>query len=127
MREILLHVFRNHTYATGSSFADLGHWLADPGWGTGSTDGIPGQLLATPILLADGSMQAGEDVSFRVLRHGVEPDHAFLVVGTSEQWAPFHGGTLVPAPSFLVGPLVLPGFNGEATLEAKVPALPMLW
>ena len=119
---ILLHVFRNHTYASDSSFFDLGHWLADPGFGMGSSDGIPGLLLATPILLADGGMQGGEDVSFRVLRHGVEPDHAWLVVGTSALSAPFHGGTLVPAPTFLVGPIVLPGFNGEATLETTVPA-----
>lgn len=120
--QVLVSVFRNHTYGEDEPFLDLGHALSDPGWMSPGDSDTPGMLLATPILLADGSLSAGSQLRFRVLRHGVESDHAFLVLGFHSIYAPLRGGTLVPACNLVVGPLVLHGFHAQAELTTTVPA-----
>jgi hypothetical protein len=112
--QVHVSVFPNHTYAPTEPFLDQGHALADPGFA--------GMLLATPILLAEGTMQAGTPVHLHVLRHGVESDHAWLVLGSSALNAPLFGGTLVPSPNMLVGPLVLPSPDSSIDISTTMPA-----
>lgn len=121
--QVHVSVFPNHTYAPTEPFLDQGHALADPGLGS--------TLLATPILLAEGTMQAGTAVHLIVLRHGVESDNAFLVLGFDDLLAPFHGGMLVPDPSLLIGPLILPSATSSidlaSTMPLDVPAGSQFW
>jgi len=112
--QVHLSVFPNHTYAPTEPFLDEGHALADPGFA--------GMLLATPILFAEGTLQAGATVHIHVLRHGVEPDHAWLVLGFSALNAPLFGGTLVPSPNMLIGPLILPSPDSEIDLSSTMPS-----
>ena len=119
--QVLVSVFRNHTYGRDDAFLDLGHALADPGLVSPGDVDVPGLLLATPILLADGSLQPGTLAQFSVLRHGVESDHAWLVLGLGAQLQPLHGGTLVPSIDGLVGPLAFSTFNGVAELPTVMP------
>ena len=120
--QVHVSVFRNHTYGPDEPFLDLGHALSDPGWAGLSVSGIPGMFLATPILLADGTMEAGTQVRVHVLRHGVEPTHAWIVLGYDEYMAPaWGGGTLVPTPNLLIGPLVLPAFESVVTIPTTMP------
>ena len=79
-------------------------------------------LMATPILLAEGTLQSGAPVQIHVLRHGVESDHAWLVLGFDDLFAPLFGGTLVPAPSQLIGPLILSAPDSSANLSTTMPA-----
>jgi len=97
--------YPNLTYPAGGPLLDLGQAKVGPsGW---------------PILLASGDFGAGDAVTF-ALFDGV-PDNPFvLVVGLSELNAPFHGGTLVPAPDVVIGPLVADA-SGEATLTGHWP------
>ena len=111
--QVHVSVFPNHTYAPTEPFLDQGHALADPGFA--------GMLLATPILLAEGTMQAGTTVHLITLRHGVESDLALLVLGFDDLLAPFHGGTLVPDPSLLIGPLVFPSLTSSIDLASTIP------
>jgi hypothetical protein len=121
--QVRLEVFRNHTYGEGSPFVDLGHALSDPGWaGAPATDSLAGMQLATPILLAEGDLQPGTEVALRVLRHGVESEQAWFVLGDQALLAPLQGGTFVPYPTLLVGPLALPGADDVFELTTTVPA-----
>ena len=123
--QVHVSVFRNHTYFPTEPFLDLGHALSDPGWAglpVGGSD-LPGMFLATPILLAEGTLQAGTPVHLRVLRHGVEPSTAWLVLGFNELMAPaWGGGTLVPSLDLLWGPFALPAFNSVADATTTMPA-----
>ena len=101
-----LVVLRNHTYLAGAPFTDLGH--AFPG-GNGY-----------PIQLADGTLQAGTPVSFRLL-NALPGGLGTLFVGFSELNAPFKGGTLVPFPDLVILPLPISG-AGAVTLAAPWPS-----
>jgi len=122
--QVHVSVFRNHTYGPDEPFLDLGHALSDPGWaGLSAAGGMPGMFLATPILLAEGTLEAGTQVKVHVLRHGVEPTQAWIVLGYDEYMAPaWGGGTLVPSPNLLIGPLTLPAFESVVTIPTTMPA-----
>lgn len=88
-----VQVTANRTYASADPFADLGADLH--------------ALESYPILLADGSLTPGQIVTFG-LRSATPDAGAFLVVGYSLAVLPFGGGTLLPAPDLLVGPIAVP-------------------
>jgi hypothetical protein len=118
--QVQVFVFRNHTYGPDEPFLDLGLSLTDPSMAAPSFE-YPGQLVATPVLLLDGTMQPGTPVRFRVFRHGVEPEVGWLLLGFSPLLAPAFGGTMVPTPSIIFGPLVLPGFDSVADISTTMP------
>jgi hypothetical protein len=97
------------------TWADLGHALA----GTAGEPQLAGLGNLCPS--APGSLQ---------LTSGMPDGSAFLVVGLSSVWMPFHGGLLIPDPGFLLVPLPLDG-AGAATLPFVFPnGVPMgleLW
>jgi hypothetical protein len=120
--QVQVSVFRNHTYGPAEPFLDVGLSLTDPGIAAPSPAfEYPGMLLATPILLLDGTMQSGTPVRFRVFRHGVEPSVGWLLLGSSPLMAPAFGGTMVPTPSIVIGPLVLTGFDSVADVSTTMP------
>ena len=119
--QVQVSVFRNHTYGRDEPFLDLGLSVTDPGISAPLAFEYPGMLLATPILLLDGTMQSGTPVRFRVFRHGVEPEVAWLLLGYSPLMAPAFGGTMVPTPNIVIGPLVLPGFDSVADVSTNMP------
>jgi FG-GAP-like repeat len=88
---------RNHTYGAGSPFLDLGFAL-------GGSNGAP-------ILLANGSLVAGQPYSFRIA-NGTPGGVAALFLGLSELGAPFKGGILFPLPTLSSGPLPLDATGG---------------
>jgi len=98
-------VMRNATYAAGSPFTDLGH--SKPG-----TNGYP-------ILLAGGSLQISEPVSF-ALANALPLVNTSLVLGFSELDAPFKGGVLVPSADVVFAPLQADA-TGATTLAAPWP------
>jgi hypothetical protein len=77
--------------ATRSPWVDLGQPLAG--------------AAGLPLLFGDGTLVAGEPMAL-TLASAAPAAPATLVVGLSEQPAPFKGGVLVPALDLLVGPLV---------------------
>jgi hypothetical protein len=96
----------NHTYPAGSPFTDLGGAL-------GGSNGCP-------IQLASGTLIAGQPFSFK-LANGPPNGAAFHIVGLSVLNAPFKGGTLIPFPHLVNGPLPL-NASGNITLAANWPA-----
>ena len=96
----------NHTYGPGSPFTDLGGAL---GGGNGS-----------PIQLASGTLVAGQPFSFKLF-HGPPNGAAFHIVGLAALNAPFKGGTLIPFPHLMNGPLPL-NAQGAINLAANWPA-----
>jgi FG-GAP-like repeat len=96
----------NATYPAGSAFTDLGHALP----------GTPG----FPILIADGSLVAGQPFAFDLLN--VKPLAAtFAFVGLSAGYLPYKGGTLVPMPDLIVFGLVTDAL-GRLQLAGAWPA-----
>jgi hypothetical protein len=97
--ELSVQTVRNHTYAVGAPFADLG----------GELKGSAGY----PVLLADGTLQAGTPYALDL--HQVQPGlSAWLFLGFAPLGAPFKGGILHPQPDVLFGPFV-------ADAEGRVP------
>jgi len=96
----------NHTYPAGSPFTDLGGAL-------GGSNGYP-------IQLASGTLVAGQPFSFKLF-HGPPSGVAFHIVGLAALDAPFKGGTLIPFPHLMNGPLPL-NASGNITLAANWPA-----
>ena len=96
----------NHTYAPGSPFTDLGGAL-------GGSNGYP-------IQLASGALVAGQPFSFKLF-HGPPNGAAFHIVGLAALNAPFKGGTLIPFPHLVNGPLPL-NAQGAINLAALWPA-----
>ena len=87
------------------AWADLGHALA----GT----------LGEPQLAGTGNLcrSAPTTVSLTNARPG---GTAFMVLGASSVWLPFHAGLLIPDPSFLIVPLPIDG-AGEVTIAFTFP------
>ena len=98
-------VLRNHTYAAGSPFTDLGHAIA----------GANGYA----IHLADGTLAGGTPVSFKLL-NALPGGHSTLFLGFSQANLPFKGGTLVPFPDLVYTPFPISG-TGSTTLSATWP------
>ncbi|HZJ69497.1 MAG TPA: hypothetical protein VFF36_01070, partial [Planctomycetota bacterium] len=98
-------VIPNFTYPSDSPVLDLGQALYGGG-------GWPGQLVA-------GSFVPEEEVTLDVwaLTSSLP---AVLVIGLSEIGAPFKGGTMVPNPDVLVGPLMT-GADGTLTVQGRWP------
>ena len=96
----------NHTYPAGSPFTDLGGAL-------GGTNGYP-------IQLASGTLVAGQPFSFKLF-YGPPSGAAFHIVGLAALNAPFKGGTLIPFPHLVNGPLPL-NAQGAINLAANWPA-----
>jgi hypothetical protein len=94
-------VVPNLTYPSDAPVLDLAHSLYGGG-------GWPGQLML-------GSFIAHEEVTIDVWAAGPGLP-ALLVVGLSEIGAAFKGGTMVPNPDLLVGPLTT---AADGTLEVK--------
>lgn len=92
------------------TFADLGGALA-------GTNGEPN-------LLAVGALQAGEVVDL-IVNHGRPFAASWLVLGLGQLGLPFKGGTLVPTPDVLIGPIPLDD-TGLLVLPAVWPPLPPL-
>jgi hypothetical protein len=113
---------RNHTYPAGSPWLDLGQGKAGL-----TNQGLP----AKPILTADGDLTAGALVSLALARSNTPFSTGYLILGASELSSPFKGGTLVPAPDVVVGPLMgLPGASElvlSATWPAGVPSGTSIW
>jgi len=98
-------LFRNHTYGPGAPFADLGASLGAEG------DGEP----VLPIQVAEGTLVPGSDFSYTIENvTGPAGAAAWLVVGLSKIWLPFKGGTMVPSPDILIGPIP---FAGATAIE----------
>jgi len=100
--------------APPATWLDLGHALA-------GTLGEP-QLAATGNLCrsAPGTLS---------LSHARPGATAFLVIGLSSLWTPFHGGTLLPAPDVIV-PLSVDATGASAlpfTFPIGVPESTSLW
>ena len=98
-------VLRNHTYAAGSPFTDLGQ--AFPG------------ANGYAIQLADGTLAAGTPVSFKLL-NALPGGHSTVFLGFSQANLPFKGGTLVPFPDLVYTPFPISG-AGATTLSATWP------
>ena len=101
-----LRTLLNHTYPPGSPYLDLGGAL-------GGSNGYP-------IQLASGTLVAGQPFAFKLLS-GPPSGFAYHIVGLSALNAPFKGGTLIPFPHLLNGPLPL-NAQGAITLAANWPA-----
>jgi len=101
-----LRVLLNHTYPAGSPFLDLGGAL-------GGSNGYP-------IQLASGTLLPGQPFAFKLFG-GPPLGAAYHVVGLAALFAPFKGGTLVPFPHLLNGPLPLDA-QGAINLAANWPA-----
>jgi len=105
-------------YLPGS---DVGALEFDPSYGAdfqSAGGGLAGST-GTPVLSADGYMLAGTTVTLS-LGNGLPGAAAVLVVGLTQQGAPFKGGTLVPHPDLLL-PLALDG-SGQLALGFVWPA-----
>jgi len=113
---------RNHTYPAGSPWLDLGQGKAGV-----SSEGLP----AKPILTADGTLAAGAPVSVALARSNTPHTFGYVIMGLSDLSAPFKGGTLVPSPDVVVGPLAgLPGASAlvlSDTWPAGVPSGTSIW
>ena len=92
-----LEVLMNHSYVAGEPWTDLGFALP----------ALSGGEQLQPILWAEGSLEGGEPVAVSIARNGIPSKEAFLVVGVAAALAPFGGGTFVPQPDVIVGPLDL--------------------
>lgn len=90
----------------GAEYVDLGFALAG-GFGT-------------PSLAGSGWMYPGEPVTLAI-DGGPPSGAAWLVLGASTIAVPAKGGTLVPAPDLVVGPLPLDG-SGAIALASPWPA-----
>ncbi len=77
--------------------------------------GTPG----VPVLTGNGTLQSGTNMSLSLF-NALPDAAATLVVGLSELSLPFHGGTLVPNPTVLIGGLVVGG-GGSLVLPASWP------
>ncbi len=102
----------NHTYADSAPWLDLGQGLASD-----EIDGIPDK----PIMLADGTVLIGDPVSFTFARNSAPQAVAFGVIGHAAANVPFKGGTLVPAPDVVVGPLPPIAPQGELVIQSIMP------
>ncbi|MHC5210674.1 MAG: FG-GAP repeat domain-containing protein [Planctomycetota bacterium] len=94
-----LSALLNHTYGPGSPWLDLGHALA------GSN--------GTPIMLAEGTLIAGEPYSI-ALANGLPGGLGKLFVGLAPIHAPFKQGVMVPRPDVFFGPVPLDVSGGVA-------------
>ncbi len=74
----------------------------------------------TPILAATGTLAGGSPIAV-TLSQGLPSGAAWLVVGTAYAGLPFEGGTLVPSPQWLLGPLPLDA-SGALSLATTWPA-----
>ena len=88
----------NRTYMH-DTLLDLGHQLEGANW---------------PIQVVEGSFVAGQPFAFR-LSCAVPSGSAVLVAGLSQLEAPFKGGTMVPHPFLIAGPLPVSA-GGELAL-----------
>jgi hypothetical protein len=99
------------------------HPLLDVGDGLAGTGGLTPSLSLGPGLCPGGS--------FRVTLTDARPASlAWLVVGTAVLGAPFKGGTLVPTPELVDGPLVIGGAGGlavEYVWPVGFGGLPTVW
>jgi hypothetical protein len=117
-------ILRNHTYPPGGPWTDLGFDLA----ADNTTDNFP---PASPILVADGSLLAGEVLSVKLWRNRSVASDGWLVLGLGAALAPFKGGTFVPTPTIMIGPFV--NMSNAAPLEfagilpAGLPSGTQLW
>lgn len=92
-----------------------GSW-SDLGGGVAGTAGLP-------ALVGSGALVGDEPVTL-ALTDGPAFGGGFLVIGLTALGAPFKGGTLVPDPDVVVGPVPLDG-DGDVTLAFPwVPGLP---
>ena len=96
----------NHTYGPGSPFTDLG--------------GALGGSNGDPIQLASGTLVAGQPFAFKLF-YGPPSGAAFHIVGLAALNAPFKGGTLIPFPHLVNGPLPL-NASDAINLAANWPA-----
>lgn len=85
----------NRTYGPGEPWLDLGKGLPD----------LTDPNGAQPILIADGSLVVGTPFELNVARNGVKADNFYMILGLTELSSPFKGGTLVPFPTEVIGPL----------------------
>lgn len=105
--EAHVDLVRNHSYAPGSPYADLGGELA----------GTPG----FPVLLGEGPLLEGTPFGWNLL--GALPGaDAYLVLGLGVLAAPFKGGTLQPTPDVVLGPFPADA-QGRVLLEGTWPML----
>ena len=89
-----------------------GDWT-DLGNGLAGTHGVP-------VLAGCGTLAAGDLVTL-TLANARENASAFLVIGLAQLNAPFKGGTLVPSPDVIIGPLGT-GAVGQLALGAPMAA-----
>lgn len=110
-------VAHGRNYQAAEPFEDLGFELGL----TGADD--------APRLWADGDYQPGTTQRF-VLEDAPTSGDAWLLAGTVRLDMPLSGGTVVPAPEAVLGPIPLDG-SGELVLEGTWPTdlaeLPDLW
>jgi len=97
-------VWPNLTYPIGGPLLDLGHGLA-------GAEGTPG-------MLGVGAFIGSDAVAFNLWHAAYGP--AQLVAGSTEIFAPFAGGVLVPSPDVILGPVPITG-NGTAQLTGHWP------
>ena len=99
----------NLTYAADGPLLDLGHSKASQkGW---------------PILLASGAPGAGDALSLRLFLGWPEAS-TVLIAGTSQLAMPWHGGTLVPSPDVVLGPMLSDAQGGAMVPSHWPPGVP---
>jgi FG-GAP-like repeat len=91
---------------------------ADGLW-TSVGQGLAGSV-GVPKLFGSGTLAAGTPVSLE-LTSAAPLAPAWLIVGVSKLASPFKGGTLVPSPDAVLGPLVTDA-AGELSLQGTWPA-----
>lgn len=79
-------------------------------------NGLAGQLGA-PLLLGTGVPAGGSPISLS-LTNALPATTAYLIIGLSNLSMPFHGGTFVPNPNFV---LILPTGSGSISAGAPLP------
>ena len=100
-----LDVLLNHTYLPGSPFLDFGH-------------GLEGSF-GYPVFLADGTLNGGDPVSFR-MSHAAPGGFGWFVIGLTAIDLPFAaGGVVVPAPDLVFDPFVPPTTGFAATTGVR--------
>jgi len=104
-----LAVFLNWTYPVGGPLLDLGY-------ATPASVGFSGY----PVMLASGGFTAGDAVEFHLFSAWPQGP-TVLIAGFSEDYAPFHGGTLVPSPDIVLG-LFVTDAEGDLGVQAHWPS-----
>ncbi len=105
---------RNRTYEPDEPWTDVGQGR--------TTNQFP-FILGQPIVIASGTLVGGEPITLELFGNyaGMTGITGYLIIGASQASAPFKGGTLVPSPDLVAGPLPLPAQGAALDLSDTFP------